>query len=194
MSADTSFQRQALQGQKLAKTQRRRQAFAAERRVAEATTTSRRNDLLPSLRVRMAPIGELKTSPHRTRTTTPGLLERLIKSIGTLGINRPILVRAGEIIDGHICLDAARRLGLAQVPVIDCDHLSATEARQLRLALNRTAFVMASGEMDVAQFSQFLTVSVALSVTHLVPGGVMFGWMDWRSKRAGCSTSRYSCP
>jgi len=299
MSSSTSFQRQALHSQKLAKTQRRRQAFAAERRVAEATTNSRRNDLLPSLQVRMAPIGELKVSPHRTRTTTPEQLERLIKSIGTLGINRPLLVRAGEIIDGHVCLEAARRMGLAQVPVIDCDHLSAIEARQLRLALNRTAetgqwdlgqlkielaelieldvdlsatgftleeqdiillddeaadedtpvagpevvvsrlgdlwqlgdhrivcgsaldedvlavllgdtavhaiiadfpynvaisgnvsglgkthhgeFVMASGEMDVAQFSQFLADSVAVSVTRLVPGGVMFGWMDWRS-------------
>ena len=42
-------------------------------------------------------------------------------------------------------------------------------------------FKMASGEMTEAEFAAFLETAIMLAVAHLVIGGVMFGFMDWRS-------------
>lgn len=42
-------------------------------------------------------------------------------------------------------------------------------------------FAMASGEMSDARFQEFLDQVFELLATSLVPGGVAFGFMDWRS-------------
>lgn len=44
-------------------------------------------------------------------------------------------------------------------------------------------FKMASGEMDEAQFTKFLTQSLGLLARHTVSGSVHFIFMDWRHQR-----------
>lgn len=59
-------------------------------------------------------------------------------SIAEFGFNVPCLVdERGVLITGHGRLLAARRLGLAQIPVIQLGHLSDAQARAFRLADNR---------------------------------------------------------
>lgn len=61
-------------------------------------------------------------------------------SIREFGFNNPVLVDdRGVLIAGHGRLLAARRLGLAEVPVIRLGHLTETQARAFRLADNRIA-------------------------------------------------------
>jgi ParB-like chromosome segregation protein Spo0J len=59
-------------------------------------------------------------------------------SIREYGFTNPVLV-VGEngIIAGHGRIMAARKLGLAQVPVIELAHLSETQKRAYILACNR---------------------------------------------------------
>src|ERR1019366_9197001 len=59
------------------------------------------------------------------RTHSEAQIAQIAASIETFGFNNPILVdtKAG-IIAGHGRLLAARKLGLAEVPVIVLDHLS----------------------------------------------------------------------
>jgi len=50
-------------------------------------------------------------------------------------------------------------------------------------AIKHGDFAMASGEMDVAEFTQFLTVSFGHLVRHSISGSVHFVCMDWRHQR-----------
>ena len=112
------------QGRKLEKTRARRQAPESERRLASTRESSRRNDLLPELALREVEVSSLVRIPRRARLTTAAQLERVANSIAAHGFTNPILVRGNEVIDGEIRLDAAGKLGMSRVPVIDCAHLT----------------------------------------------------------------------
>ena len=152
--------------QKLTKTKGRREAFAAERRTAERAGQSRKNDLLPGLQISMVPISELTSSPHHARRKTPEQIERVAASIADLGFCKPILIADNQVIDGETRVEAAKQLGLTQVPAIDCGHLSNTDRRKLALAVNRTA---ETGEWDLGllriEFTELLDLDVDLGPT-----------------------------
>jgi ParB family chromosome partitioning protein len=67
-------------------------------------------------------------------------INKIASSIKNYGWDQPIVVDAeGEIIKGHGRLQAAERLGLDEVPVIERADLSYAEARAARIADNKTA-------------------------------------------------------
>jgi DNA modification methylase len=45
-------------------------------------------------------------------------------------------------------------------------------------------FVMASGEMSPEEFDRFLLTALEITLAHLVPGGLLYAWMDWRNIEA----------
>ena len=56
------------------------------------------------------------------------------------GFKIPCLVRSdGEVIDGHLRLKAARKLGINDIPVILCDEWSPAQVKAFRLMVNRSA-------------------------------------------------------
>lgn len=152
--------------QKLEKTKTRRESQASRQRLAELECRSRRNDLLPDIQIRMVQLEELRSSSHYTRKLTPQQLERVTASIADLGFCTPILIADGAIIDGHTRLEAARQLGLSEVPTIDCSHLTKTDCRKLALALNRTA---ETGEWDLdllkIEFEELIELEIDLGST-----------------------------
>jgi DNA modification methylase len=89
------------------------------------------------------PIGELRPDPANPRRISDAELEALTRSVQEFGLVDPIIARRdGLVIGGHQRLLAARRLGMAAVPVVYVD-LSDEQARLLGLALNRI-----SGDWD----------------------------------------------
>ena len=81
----------------------------------------------------------LKAGP-KLRRHSRDQLERLIRSIEAFGIPVPIIIDADNVvIDGHLVLNAAKKLGLGEVPVARLDELTTEQARTLRIALNRLA-------------------------------------------------------
>jgi ParB-like chromosome segregation protein Spo0J len=74
------------------------------------------------------------------RTHSDAQIAQIAASIAAFGFNNPILVdtKAG-IIAGHGRLLAARKLGLAEVPVIVLDHLSEAQKRAYIIADNKLA-------------------------------------------------------
>jgi DNA modification methylase len=74
------------------------------------------------------------------RTHSEAQVAQIAASIAEFGFNNPILVdtKAG-IIAGHGRLLAARKLGLAEVPVIVLDHLSEAQKRAYVIADNKLA-------------------------------------------------------
>lgn len=66
-------------------------------------------------------------------------IDKLASSIRSYGFDQPIVVdQANEIIKGHGRLQAARKLGLDEVPVIQRDDLSRAKAKASRIADNKT--------------------------------------------------------
>jgi hypothetical protein len=67
-------------------------------------------------------------------------VERMIASIQEFGFKIPILARSdGEVVDGHLRLKAAHKLGLAELPVLLCDEWSEAQVKAFRLLVNRSA-------------------------------------------------------
>ena len=91
-----------------------------------------------SLTVEQLPIDDLHPDPLNRRRIEVAELAALTRSIETFGVVDPVLARRGDrrLIAGHQRLIAARRCGLATVPVILLD-LSAEHARLRNVALNR---------------------------------------------------------
>ena len=60
-------------------------------------------------------------------------------SIREFGLKIPVLARSdGEVVDGHLRLKAARKLGITEVPVILCDEWSPAQVKAFRLMVNRS--------------------------------------------------------
>jgi DNA modification methylase len=67
-------------------------------------------------------------------------VDRMCASIREFGFKIPCLVRGdGEVIDGHLRLKAARKLGLTDIPVILCDEWTPAQVKAFRLMVNRSA-------------------------------------------------------
>jgi|SRR5579864_1567815 len=66
-------------------------------------------------------------------------VDRMCSSIQQFGFKIPVLARSdGEVVDGHLRLKAARKLGITDVPVILCDEWSPTQVKAFRLMVNRS--------------------------------------------------------
>lgn len=63
----------------------------------------------------------------------------MVASIQEFGFKIPVLARSsGEVVDGHLRLKAARKLGIAEVPVILCDEWSEAQVKAFQLMVNRS--------------------------------------------------------
>jgi len=66
-------------------------------------------------------------------------VDRMSASIREFGFKIPVLARTdGEIVDGHLRLKAARKLGITEVPVIPCDEWTPAQVKAFRLMVNRS--------------------------------------------------------
>src|ERR1039458_6770093 len=85
-------------------------------------------------------INRLVPYAKNARTHSPEQVAQIAASIVEFGFVNPILVDTNNgIIAGHGRLLAARKLGLAEVPVVGLDHLSETQRRAYILADNKLA-------------------------------------------------------
>lgn len=91
-------------------------------------------------RLELWPIDRLRPYERNARTHSDEQIERIAASIVEFGFTNPILVDENDgIIAGHGRLDAAKRLGLAEVPVIVLTHLTDAQRRAYILADNKLA-------------------------------------------------------
>jgi DNA modification methylase len=66
-------------------------------------------------------------------------VDRMCSSIREFGFKIPVLARSnGEVVDGHLRLKAAKRLGITEIPVILCDEWTETQVKAFRLMVNRS--------------------------------------------------------
>src|SRR5438477_628987 len=66
-------------------------------------------------------------------------VDPMCSSIREFGFKIPVLARSdGEVVDGHLRLKAARKLGITEVPVILCDEWTPAQVKAFRLMVNRS--------------------------------------------------------
>jgi DNA modification methylase len=66
-------------------------------------------------------------------------VDRMAASIQEFGFKIPVLARSsGEVVDGHLRLKAARKLGMTEIPVILCDEWTEAQVKAFRLMVNRS--------------------------------------------------------
>ncbi len=97
-----------------------------------------RNDLIPELRFERRTLDSLKLIARNVRALEPAHIREVAESIKEFGFVSPVIIgEDGTIIDGAIRAEAARQLGLTEVPCVVVDHLSESGTRRIRLASNR---------------------------------------------------------
>ncbi len=86
------------------------------------------------------PVNSLRPYANNARTHGKKQIDQIADSIRRFGFTNPVLIAGdGEIIAGHGRVAAAKLLGLAEVPTLLLDHLSAAERRAYVLADNKLA-------------------------------------------------------
>ena len=96
--------------------------------------------MIESLRVEYRKVETLIPFARNPRTHSEAQVAKLAASIVEFGWTNPILVDGSQgIIAGHGRLTAARKLGLAEVPVIELGHLTLAQKRAYVIADNRLA-------------------------------------------------------
>src|SRR5512133_945537 len=95
---------------------------------------------MDDLQIAWRPLGELIPYVRNPRTHSDAQVTQIAGSIREFGWTNPVLVDGENgIIAGHGRVLAARKLGLARVPVIELAHLSEAQKRAYVLADNQLA-------------------------------------------------------
>ena len=89
-------------------------------------------------RIELWPVERLVPFARNPRTHSDAQIAQIAASIVEFGFNAPILVDSDAgVIAGHGRLMAAKKLGLAEAPVVILDHLTETQKRAYIIADNR---------------------------------------------------------
>lgn len=92
------------------------------------------------MQIETRPIERLIPYVRNARTHLEDQVAQIAASIAEFGFVNPVLIGTDDVIvAGHGRVLAAKRLGLAEVPVIVLDHLSEAQRRALIIADNRIA-------------------------------------------------------
>jgi DNA modification methylase len=100
-------------------------------------------------------------------------VDRMCDSIREFGFKIPVLARGdGEVVDGHLRLKAARKLGswpggdTSRIPVILCDEWTPAQVKAFRLMVNRSVS-WAAWDLELlgAEFMELKAMDFDLSLT-----------------------------
>ena len=92
-----------------------------------------------NLKIEYIDINKIRPYEHNARKHTDIDLSTIVASIKEFGFSDPIGIWKDTIVEGHGRLEAAKKLGMEEVPCIRLDHLSDEQRRAYALAHNKTA-------------------------------------------------------
>jgi ParB/Sulfiredoxin domain len=111
----------------------------------------------------LVPIGTLRPHPRNYRTHTPAQLAHICQSIRDHGLYRNIVTaRDRTILAGHGVIEAARALGLVEVPIIQLD-LAADDPRALKVLVGDNQI----GQLAVIDDRELTTILREINTSDL---------------------------
>ena len=107
-------------------------------------------------------------------------VDRMCGSIREFGFKIPVLARSnGEVVDGHLRLKAARKLGswpggdTSGIPTLLCDDWSESQVRAFRSLVNRSAtWAQFDEELLSLELQELNEADYDLSLTGFDPGEI----------------------
>jgi DNA modification methylase len=97
-----------------------------------------RNDIVPKLELVDRVPADLGLPSRNVRKADAAHISEVATAISNLGFCDPVLIdEQDHVLDGVIRVEAAKLLGLPRIPCIRANHLSTSECRLVRMALNR---------------------------------------------------------
>jgi DNA modification methylase len=102
------------------------------------------------------------------------VVDRMCSSIREFGFKIPVLARSdGEVVDGHLRIKAARKLGISDLPVITCDEWSPAQVRAFRLLVNRSVtWASWDEELLALELQELSEADFDLDLTGFNPGEI----------------------
>jgi DNA modification methylase len=92
-----------------------------------------------ALRIEYKPVNSLVEYARNPRKNDD-VVDKMVSAIKEFGFRIPIIAKSdGTVVDGHLRLKAARKLGIAEVPVVFVDDLSEAQVKAFRLLANKSA-------------------------------------------------------
>ena len=92
------------------------------------------------LEVEVVSVAALRPYARNPRTHSSKQIQQIANSIREFGFTNPVLVDAdGGVIAGHGRIEAAKLLGIGEVPTIRLDHMTEAQKRAYVVADNRLA-------------------------------------------------------
>ena len=102
--------------------------------MAVKTNTSPPSGQMAIVYKSVADLEPYANNPRKNDAQVP----RMVDLIKKFGFRVPMLVRGNQVVDGHLRLKAAIKMGLKEVPTIDAGQMGEAEERALRIALNKS--------------------------------------------------------
>src|SRR5277367_4914404 len=111
---------------------------------------------------------------QRNPRKNDGAVDRMVGSIREFGFKIPCLVRSdGEVVDGHLRLKVARKLGITEIPIILCDEWTPAQVKAFRLMVNRSVtWADWDEELLALELQDIQASDFDLSLTGFDPGEI----------------------
>jgi len=94
---------------------------------------------MDSLKFEMWPVERLVPYARNPRKND-AQVDRMVSAIQEFGFRIPVVAKSnGDVVDGHLRLKAALKLGLTNVPVVLADELTDAQVKAFRILANRSA-------------------------------------------------------
>jgi DNA modification methylase len=124
-------------------------------------------------KIELWPIDRLREYARNPRKNDMAV-DRMCSSIREFGFKIPCLVRSdGEVVDGHLRLKAARKLGIIEIPVILCDEWTPAQVKAFRLMVNRSVtWADWDEELLALELQEIQESDFDLSLTGFDPGEI----------------------
>src|SRR6516225_2758964 len=121
---------------------------------------------MAALKISYKDPSQLKQRPRNPRTHTLRQIKQIAASIKEFGFISPVLVDgAAGIIAGHGRVEAAKLIGMSDVPTVPVDHLTPTQIRAYIIADNKLAENAGWDRALLALELQELSVDLNFDVT-----------------------------
>lgn len=94
-------------------------------------------------------------------------VDKIAAAIKEFGFRVPVVAKSdGLVVDGHLRLKAAKKLGMAEVPVILADDMTEAQIKAFRISVNRMAeFAEWDNDLLALEFAELTDIGFDLDLT-----------------------------
>jgi len=136
----------------------------------DRTRNQKRTTMVAEHRIQHIATGALRPYPRNARTHSKKQLRQIADSIERFGFTNPVLIdETGMILAGHGRVEAAKLLGMTEVPCLRFDHMTAAEKRAYVLADNKLA-LNAGWDLEILQLELSELASTELDIDPALTG------------------------